>query len=237
VHLTCKSHNQFPSDALFPQINLLSNEFQDLCAIIAKYDVQNYFRLRLLHRHMPIPEGQILLSHIITEPFGYWAKPTSILDVNLQNIHGYIFSVDTFNSARNTLFPSEFRTGPPINLGNISNEFFTEFIDYLQRKGLEHILGLEVTQHRIEKMIEFSFHSGNILLHEDCVRMKLGKQKEEFVLQETGWKITIQKGIVCRTGETRCATFLTGHVRITDSKLENIFNIVEFLKNEEVLDI
>jgi hypothetical protein len=33
------SHNRFPPDTAFPQIDVLSDGFNELCAIIAKYDV------------------------------------------------------------------------------------------------------------------------------------------------------------------------------------------------------
>jgi hypothetical protein len=65
------SHNQFPPDTAFPQIDVLSDRFNELCAIIAKYNAQSHFRLRLLHRHITIPEGHILLGTSITEPCGY----------------------------------------------------------------------------------------------------------------------------------------------------------------------
>jgi hypothetical protein len=58
------SHNQFPSDTPFPQVNELSDRFKELCAIIAKYDAP--FQLQALHQHSIIPKGQVLLSTSIT---------------------------------------------------------------------------------------------------------------------------------------------------------------------------
>lgn len=105
------SHNQFRPDTAFPQIDVLSDGFEQLCAIIAKYNVQSHFRLRLLHRHMTIPEGQILLGTSMTERLGYWTRPTHISDIDLQNIHGHIFLLDPAScksegEMRNALFPS-----------------------------------------------------------------------------------------------------------------------------------
>jgi hypothetical protein len=65
------SHNQFPPDTAFPQINVLSDKFNELYIIIAKYNFQSHFRLRLLHRYITLSKGQILLGTSITEPFGY----------------------------------------------------------------------------------------------------------------------------------------------------------------------
>src|SRR4051794_19515486 len=124
------SHNQLPPDSPFPQIDVLSDGFKELCGIIAKYNVQSHFRLRLLHRHMTVPEGQILFGTGITEPHGYWTRPTRISDIDLPNIHPHIISVDTASCTTEgekrsaLLFPSEFREGPAVSVGNIDSNFF-----------------------------------------------------------------------------------------------------------------
>ncbi|KAH8761533.1 hypothetical protein F5883DRAFT_562100 [Diaporthe sp. PMI_573] len=233
-------HNQFPSDTPFPQIDVLSDGFKELCAIIAKYNVQNYFRLRLLHRHMTISEGQILLGNSIMEPLGYWTRPTAIIDIDLQNIHGHIFSVDatscTSEGEMGNLFPSEFREGPPVSARNIDDNFFAEFTDCLMTRGLEKALGLEVIQDQAGKMIEFSFDIGSLLLQEEEVKAEVREERRgQFKLQDTGWTITVKDGTVYKTGETRCVTFPTGHIKVTDSKVECVSDAVKILKNEGVL--
>jgi hypothetical protein len=146
------SHNQLPPDSPFPQIDVLSDGFNELCAIIAKYNVQSHFRLRLLHRHMTIPEGHILLGTSITKPLGYWTRPTRISDIDLQKIHPHIISVDAASCTiedekRNApLLPSEFREDPPVTVGNIDGNFFTEFTNCIWANGLESTLGLEAIQ-------------------------------------------------------------------------------------------
>lgn len=63
------SHNQFPPDTAFPQMHVLSDGFKELCAIIARYSAQSHFRLRLLHRHTTIPEGQVLSTGPVLAPY------------------------------------------------------------------------------------------------------------------------------------------------------------------------
>jgi hypothetical protein len=144
-----RSHNQFSPDTAFPQIDVLFDGFKEFCAIIAKYNVQNHFRLRLLHRHTTILEGHILLGTSITEPLGYWTRPARISDIDVHEIYPHILSVDvtscTSEDEKRTalLFSSEFREGSPINIRNIDGNFITEFIDCLWTNSLENTLGLE----------------------------------------------------------------------------------------------
>jgi hypothetical protein len=236
------SHNQFPPDTAFPQIDVLSDGFNELCAIIAKYNFQSHFRLRLLHRHMTLSEGQILLGTSITEPFGYWTRPTRISDIDLNKIYPHILSVDATSCTsegekRNALlFPSEFREGSPVSVGNIDGNFFTEFTDCLWRKGLENTLGLETIQGQAGKLIEFSFDIGSLLLKEEEVKAEVREEgRGQFKLQETGWTVTVKEGTVYKTGETRCATFTTGHVKVTDSKAKGVSDVVKILRDDGVL--
>jgi hypothetical protein len=236
------SHNQLPADSPFPQIDVLSDGFNELSAIIAKYHVQSHFRLRLLHRHMTIPDGHILLGTSVTESLGYWTRPTRICDIDLHKIYPHILSVDATSSTsegekRNALlFPSEFREGPQVSVGNIDGNFFTEFTDYLWANGLENTLGLEVIQGQDGKMIEFSFDVGSLLIKEEEVRAEVREERSgQFKLQETGWTITVKDGVVYKTGETRCATFTTGHVKVTDSKAKDVSDVVKILRDDGVL--
>lgn len=236
------SHNQFLPDTAFPHIDILSDGFKGLCAIIAKYNAQSHFRLRLLHRHTTIPEGQILLGTSIKEPLGYWTNPTRISDIDLQKIHPHIISVDaacrtTEGEKRNSLlFPSEFREGPPVSVGNIDLNFFTEFIDCLWAMGLENTLGLEAIQGQVGKMIEFSFDIGSLLLQEDKVAAEVRDgRRGHVILQVTGWSVTVKDGLVDTTGETRCVRYATGHIKATDTRVNGLSDAVEILREEGVL--
>ncbi|KAF5127187.1 hypothetical protein E5D57_008115 [Metarhizium anisopliae] len=239
---SARLHNQFPPDTAFPHIDALSDGFEELCAIIAKYNVQSHFRLRLLHRHTTIPEGQILLGTGIKEPSGFWTRPTPISDIDLQNIHPHIISVDT-NSCMGEdkmrsglLFPSEFREGPPASIGSIESDFYTKFTDCLRTKGLENFFGLEVVQGQAGRMIEFSFDIGSLLLKEEDVKAEVTQgRRGQFELQETGWTITVKDGTACKTGETRCLFYTTGHIKVTDSKAKGASDALKILRDEGML--
>jgi len=232
------SHNQLPPDSSFPQIDVLSDGFNELCAIIAKYNVQSQFRLRFLHRHMTIPEGQILLGTGITEPLGYWTRPTRISDIDLQKIHPHIISVDTASCTteaekRNAILsPSEFREDLPVTIGNIDGNFFTEFTDCLWTNGLQSTVGLEAIQGQAGKMIEFSFDIGGLLLREEEVKAEVRGQLDS---RETGWTVKIKDGAVDKDGETRCIIYPTGHVRATKIQVKGVLDALKILRDEGVL--
>ena len=237
--LTHGRHNRLPPDSPFPQIDVLSDGFKELSAIIAKYNAQSHFRLRLLHRHMTIPEGHILLGTSITEPCGYWTTLARIPDVDLQRVHRHIISVDTTSCAnegekRNApLLPSEFREGPA-SARNIDSNFFTEVTDCLWANSLENTLGLEAIQGQAGKMIEFSFDTGSLLLKEEEVNAEV---RGQLMLRDTGWAVTVEGEAVDQTGETRCVMYETRHFKVTNSQLKGVSDAVEILRDEGVLAI
>jgi hypothetical protein len=238
--LTYSRYNRLPPDSPFPQIDILSDGFKELYIIIAKYNTQSHFRLRLLYCHTIIPKGQILLGTSITEPSGFWTRPISISDIDLQKIYSYIISVDTAScitedEKRNALLlPSEFCKGPVVSIGNIDSNFFIEFTYCLWANGLEKTLGLEAIQVQAGKMIEFSFDISSLLLKEEEVKVE---KRGLFKLRETGWTVTTKGGAVDQTGEIRYITFENGYTKITNSQVKGISDIIKILRAEGILAI
>jgi hypothetical protein len=237
-------HNQLPADTLLSEADvlILSDEFKELCSILAKHNAQDSFRLRLLHRHMPILEGQILLGTRITEAVdavGYWSTPTCISMIDLGNIYPHIYAVDATNEEDWHLYPVEFREGSSANSDNVDGGFFTEFTDYLRAKGLGNTFGLETVQSQTGKTIEFSFDTGNILLDEGMVKTDMiAEGRGWFRLQDTVWSVTVKDKIVqYTTGETRCAELRTGHVKITNSQARSALDVLRILKDEGILAV
>lgn len=231
LHTNSGSHNALPADTEFPTIDILSNECAKLGAIIAKYNAQNHFRLRLLHRHTTIPDGCVLLGAGIEGNLGVWTRSMPISNLDVEGIRPHVFSVDTVGSSTQSrskvsLFPSEFRVGPPAK-NNIDAQFFTELADCLCANGLERIIGIEATQGQCEKMIEFSFDAGNLLLTESVVT-------GQFDSLETAWAIT-EDGTVDKDGETRCVIVQGQHVRATKSAVKDLADALKTLKDEGVL--
>lgn len=57
------------------------------------------------------------------------------------------------------------------------------------------------------------------------------------MLQNTGWAVTLQGGAVYKTGETRCVTFQTGHVKIIAGQAKGMSDVVKILGDEGILAI
>jgi hypothetical protein len=235
------SHNRLPSDTVLSKADMLilSDDFKRLCAIIAKHNAQSSFRLRLLHRHMPIQEGQILLgTRIMGAPYapGYWIAPSDI-PKDLSNIHGHIYVVDTSREGRGRLLPAEFREGPPASIESVDGSFFTVFIDYIETNGLENTFGLETIQDQSGKSIEFSFDVGNLLVEEIGVKADIVSGRREMLkLQETVWAITVDGETVCTTGESRCVKFSDGkHTKVTNTKAKSALDVLRILQDEDIL--
>ena len=226
-------HNRFLLDTELPHVDISSEEFSHICGLIVKYNVHSVVRIRHLHRHITVPEGHILLGTRINKPFGYWIRPTPILDIDLHKIRPHILSVhemDSTTEGRNTkerLVPSEFREGLPID---IDRNFLTEFANYVRKKSLENKFGLEAIEGHSKKMIEFSFDCGSILLEENEVTPKIGEAGREFTLRDTSWTVTIKDDLVDQTGETRCLTYTTGHVKVTNEPAKSVSDVVNILR-------
>ncbi|KAI9674389.1 MAG: hypothetical protein M1822_009067 [Bathelium mastoideum] len=222
---SARFHNQFPEDTVQPPDDVLTNAIKDLRQIIAKYKVQDVFQLRLIHRHFLIPEDHVLLGLHTAEPSGHWVAPTPIGDVCLSDIHGYVFSVDT----EGHLFPSEFRRGSFDR--DIDLDFFQEFVENIQRDGLEHILGLQIIEEHNTSMVEFAFNFGNLLLRAQDVR-----PMRHLKFRTTGWMVTVKNGTVDSTGEQRCFYYeKQGHVRVIDTKARTLLSVIEALRKDGLL--
>ena len=125
----------------------------------------------------------------------------------------------------NALIPSEFREGPP-SVGTIDGNFFRDFADCLRNTGLGNTLGLEAIQGQAERMVEFSFDTGSLLLQEKEVR-------GQYDFQETGWTISVREGVVDKDGETRCVILQGQHLKAT--RVQSALDALRVLGDEGLL--
>jgi hypothetical protein len=92
-----------------------------------------------------------MLGTSFENPSGCWTKPTSIQDINSEDIHGHIFML----SPDNRLVAYEYREGPPNDIAGTDPTFFQELIEYLQKNALASVLGLQVLyEGRPKQMVE-----------------------------------------------------------------------------------
>lgn len=212
VRLIRSSHNEYPIDIAMPQVDMSSDAVNELCRIIVKYKYQRFIRLRSLHRHHNLEEGHILLQKRI--PPGYWTEPTSVQEVDINQIYGQVFSV-----SEGGLFPTEFSCGPSQLALDVN--FAKELTQALLRNNLHTILGIEIARDgKRGNMVEFSDDSGSALVPEDRVNLV-----EQETIQYTGWVVT-DDGLVDRTGETRCHIMNGQHTPIKTGTAKGVWELM-----------
>ena len=236
-------HNRLPEDSAVPSMDSLLNEVKALCTIIAKHNVQNWVRIRLLHRHVLIPDGHIMLGRRRPERFGYWTRPTPVHEIDKRKLFPHIISVNK-NAGDHEgdifLCPSEFRIDGEdlsLNFKRVTHEFLAEFTNYVCMKSLENTFGLQALQGENCRMIEFSFDTASILLDEKVIKIELRNSMKQFSLLETSWVVTVEDGLVDQTNETRCVIVGGKHVEWTNSKAKDPSEALSILRDEGFLNL
>ena len=81
-------------------------------------------------------------------------------------------------------------------------------------------------------MIEFSFDGGSILISDEAVRLHV---VQELGLTDTSWAVHAEGDLVDSTGETRCVTFPQGHMKVTDTKIDEFSKALHNLRVDGLL--
>lgn len=63
---------------------------EDLKALVEKYNVQDKFGFHLVHGHLQVDSGHIMLGHVMSKLDACWARLTEFKCVDRENIHGHI---------------------------------------------------------------------------------------------------------------------------------------------------
>jgi hypothetical protein len=196
--LTYVSLNGYPPDTEVFDAEILSRGLNALCAIIAKHGVQQFVGLVRLHQHFTIPDGHIQLGKRIRQwcAHAFWTQPTLIDEVDFE-IHPYIFSLD----GKGQLVPSEFREGPPGNIGKFTTEFVKEIVETIRILGLEKKIGLVLREAPAGTMTEFPFRTGCVLVEDKDVRKEV---RDRAVVQVTQWAVVVTDGNVSIQPDQDC---------------------------------
>ncbi|KAI3396138.1 hypothetical protein diail_469 [Diaporthe ilicicola] len=149
-------YNMLPDDADQPHVAEVF--ITGLKTIIKEFNVQNKFGLHLVHGHVKMAKGMVMIGKPMNNLPGLWTHPAKVDQLDLGALHGYVFVL----GADNEMHPYEFRQGPPPPMTANDNAFITAAQKYLQLSGLTGIIGIE-------------------LLDQDT----LGKHMKEFVLSDT----------------------------------------------------
>lgn len=162
----------------------------ELKSIIKKFQVQNKFGLHLVHGHVKMGKGMVMVGRSMSKLPGLWTHPTKADQLDLGALHGYVFVL----GADSQFHPYEFHQGPPPPMTANDDAFIAATKKYLQLNGLTGIIGVE-------------------LLDQDT----LGKHMKEFVLSDTDGTVMLPDDAVNPT-ETYRTTGWKALEGITDLK-------------------
>ncbi|KAI9764295.1 MAG: hypothetical protein M1840_008586 [Geoglossum simile] len=220
------AYNQLPDDGDQPPVQQC--HLQKLANIFMRYNVQSKFGLHLIHGHLKIKEGTVMLGTSFTEPSGYLTRPTSIQDINPEGIHGHIFML--FPGQR--LVAYEYREGPPNDIAGTNSAFFEELIEYLHNHALASVLGLQVLyEGQSKQMVEF------VLKDVGTVMLDVSEAKYGTISRVTGWVVSGEGGLVEFKGaEAHAKTTKDTHqVFINGKVLSDLAELKLLLKDEGII--
>lgn len=130
----------------------------ELKALIKGFNVQSKFGLHLIHGHLKMDKGMVMMGKPMANLPGHWVRPTKVEQLHPESLHGHIFALD----ADGMFYSYEFRQGPAPPITDSDNEFIIATQRYLEQHNLQTIIGIE-------------------LLAQDT----LGQWMKEFVLSHT----------------------------------------------------
>ncbi|KAK7177950.1 hypothetical protein PSPO01_15999 [Paraphaeosphaeria sporulosa] len=201
-------YNTLPDDKDQPQVAEVS--IIALKTLLKQYNVQNKFGLHLIHGHMEMAKGMVMVGKPMHNLPGLWTRPTKADLLDLGAVYGYVFVLTD-----GEFHPYEFRQGPPPPMTANDNAFIAAAQKYLEINNLADIIGIELLdQDRLGKhMKEFvlSDTDGTVMLPADQVN-------PTEIYRTTGWN-AVEGTIDLKGNETSHAKTTKGtHQVFTDGK-------------------
>lgn len=145
------------------------------------FGVENKFGIHLVHGHLQVEAGKIMLGRVMSSFKGCWTRPTSISGLDLNNLHGHIFTLGYDGH----FIPYEFREGAAPQMSAVDKGFVTALQAYLSAFNLTNYLGLEVlTSDSSKDMCELVLSSNF-----GTVMMERNLAKNVCSARVTGWSV------------------------------------------------
>lgn len=207
-----------------------NSHIERLAEIFVRHNAHEKLGVHLIHGHFKIPADTIMLGTNFENPSGRWTKPTSINEVNLDNVHGHIFVL----TPEHDFVAYEYQDGPLPDLSGIDPAFFTEFISYIVDNDLASVLGLQVL---IEGVHQSMFE---LILDEGTVMLDTAAARNCTTYRQTGWMFELQNGQpLVRVAGEKHALLTNGNHKVffpkNPPKLDSVANLKEALKMVDVL--
>lgn len=210
------------------EFEMPEEQLLELGSIFVRHGVSHLYGLHLIHSHTKLPSSSIMFGHAITEPSGYWNKPTPASSLVLGNARGHVFKL----IGKHQFSPYEFVEEKPREVPDTISTFIVELADCLCKFSLQDMLGLQILSFPPHTdMLEFDLSdSGTVML-----QAKDAKSGGSF--RTTGWSFVSHDGIISAKGQdVHAKTTRDTHRVFTGSKpLPDIESLKNALRFEDIL--
>ncbi|KAJ9155562.1 hypothetical protein NKR23_g2130 [Pleurostoma richardsiae] len=132
------AYNALPDDRDQPHV--ADVVLADLKGLLEEYNVQEKFGYHLVHGHLQVAPGRVMLGQPMTKLDACWTRPTSFKKVALGDVHGHIFVLD----AKGQFTPYAYRQGPPPQITANETAFISAAQSYLAQNHLATLIGIQL---------------------------------------------------------------------------------------------
>ncbi|GLI82209.1 hypothetical protein PoHVEF18_010618 [Penicillium ochrochloron] len=188
----------------------------DLAEIFVRHNADKVLGIHLIHGHFKIPKNTVMLGSNFENPSLRWTKVTDLEEIDPSRVHGHIFAL-----YQGGLCAYELQDGPLPDLSGVGPGFLDEFIDYIIKKNLTSLIGLQILGCSDGSMSELILDQATVMVESTFV-------KNTVPTRITGWKFEASgsKPRVCSANETH-AVMTSGNHKVFNAgkplpKLENV---------------
>jgi hypothetical protein len=178
----------------------------------------------LNHRHTELLPGHILLSTKLDTIPAIWTAPADLDSVDLLDSYPSTFVIKSGDFAI-----IELRKGKAPQSAIEKTAFFQEYADCVCSGGWEIIFGLSIEEGWTRRT-EFVSSIGNLLVIDQAVEER---KRVQLDFSHTAWAASGEGED--QTGVTTCFVYTSGHIRVTDTRIQDASSYWESLKREGFL--
>ncbi|EFY92562.1 hypothetical protein J3459_015275 [Metarhizium acridum] len=111
----------------------------DLAQMFVRHNADKVLGIHLIHGHFKIPKNTVMLGSNFENPSLRWTKVTDIDEIDPSRVHGHILAL-----YQGGLCAYELQDGPLPDLSGVGPGFLDEFINYIIKKNLTSLIGLQI---------------------------------------------------------------------------------------------
>lgn len=121
------------------QTEVPTQQLEGLAQILVRHNVQNRFGIYLIHSHVKLDKGPIMLRTPVPKHSGYRTRQVDISKFDLHDIHGNVFALRN----NGPFVAYDYGAGPASDMSAVGPKLLCDVIQYLTSNKLEGLLGLK----------------------------------------------------------------------------------------------